>query len=257
MSRLRKRDRQEQILFALRHHPHVRTSELAAQFGVSTETVRRDVTALSSEGLLQRAYGGAAAKPMGAQPPFGERDRARTEERARIGRSAAEIVRPGEVLAIDAGSTTHQLALSLAATGKELTVLTNSLAVATALGRNDTIHVVMCPGDLMADEAGVFGPETLDFLSRYNANRAFIGCSGVSTKGVTDANLAAVAVKRAMIRQSRETYLLVDHSKFGVELVATVEPISALHGLVTDRPPPMQLQEALQRSGATIRIAGR
>src|SRR5690606_26348076 len=177
MSRLRKRDRQEQILSELRHHPHVRTSELAARFGVSTETVRRDVDALSRQGLIRRAYGGAAAAPMGAQPPFGERNLARIEERARIARAAAELVRPGEVLMIDAGSTTHQLALRLAAVGSELTILTNSLAVATALGQNKSIHVVMCPGDLLGAEAGVYGPETLEFLSRYNANRAFIGSS--------------------------------------------------------------------------------
>lgn len=253
--RLRKRDRQEQILFELQHHPHVRTSELAARFGVSTETVRRDVEALSNKGLIRRAYGGAAAAPMGAQPPFGERNLARTEERARIGRSAAELVRTGEVLMIDAGSTTLQFALRLAASGQDLTILTNSLAIATALGQNEAIRVVMCPGELMAPEAGVYGPETLDFLSRYNANRAFIGSSGLTAKGISDANLAAVAVKRAMIRQSKETYLLADHSKFDVELMATVEPLTALKGIVTDRAPPSLLQEALLRAGAVVKVA--
>ncbi|MDZ5699672.1 DeoR/GlpR family DNA-binding transcription regulator [Chelativorans sp. M5D2P16] len=255
MTRLRKRDRQEQILLELRQHPHVRTSDLALRFGVSTETVRRDVEALSGKGLLRRAYGGAAAAPMGAQPPFGERDLARIDERARIGRSAAELVRPGEVLMIDAGSTTHQLALGLAERGRDLTILTNSLAVATALGRNKTFHIVLCPGDFMGPEAAVYGPETLDFLSRYNANRAFIGSSGLTAKGITDANLAAVAVKRTMIRQARGTFLLVDHSKFDVELVATVEPLSMLQGVVTDMQPPFLLREALHRANVRIKLA--
>lgn len=255
MGRLRKRERQEQILVELRHHPHVRTSELAVRFGVSTETVRRDVEALSRRGLIRRAYGGAAAAPLGSQPSFGERNQARIEERARIGRHAAELVRPGEVLMIDAGSTTHQFALSLAATGRDLTVFTNSLAVATALGQNEAIHVLLCPGDFMAPEAGVYGAETLEFLSRYNADRAFIGASGLTARGISDANLAAVAVKRRMMRQSRETFLLADHSKFGVELVATVEPLSALGGIVTDRPPPPSLQQALRHAGTSLKLA--
>ncbi|EKF43039.1 transcriptional regulator [Nitratireductor indicus C115] len=255
MARLRKNDRRDQILLELQHHPHVRTSELAARFGVSTETVRRDVEALSREGLITRAYGGASVAPMGAQPPFGERDQARIEERARIARRAAELVRPGEVLMIDAGSTTHQFALCLAATANDLTVLTNSVAVASALAQNETIQVVICPGDFMAREVGIYGAETIDFIGRYNANRAFIGASGLTTKGITEANRLAVGVKRAMIRQSRETYLLADHTKFDLDLVATVEPLTALTGVITDAPPPGPLAEALAVGTVEIHIA--
>ncbi|TWG90663.1 DeoR family transcriptional regulator [Mesorhizobium sp. J18] len=255
MARLRKNDRRDLILLELQHHPHVRTSELAARFGVSTETVRRDVEALSGEGLIQRAYGGASVAPMGAQLPFGERDRAHIEERASIARRAAELVRPGEVLMIDAGTTTHQFSQCLAATANDLTVLTNSIAVASVLGQNETIQVIICPGDFMAREAGIYGPETIDFLSRYNANRAFIGSSGLTTKGISDANRPSVAVKRMMLRQSREAYLLVDHTKFNVDLVATVGPLSALTAIVTDETPPHPLADALRDGAVEIHVA--
>lgn len=255
MPRLRKIARREQILLELQHHPHVRTSDLAARFGVSTETVRRDVEALSQEGLIRRAYGGASAAPMGAQPPFGERDQARIEERAMIGRRAAELVRPGEVLMIDAGSTTHQFAISLAAAARDLTVLTNSIAVASALGQNETIQVVVCPGDFIASEAGIYGPETIDFLGRYNANRAFIGASGLTPNGITEANRLSVSVKRAMIRQSHESYLLVDRSKFDVSLVATVEPLSSLTGVITNEQPSGLLAKALTDSRVDVDVA--
>ncbi|WP_048647001.1 DeoR/GlpR family DNA-binding transcription regulator [Nitratireductor soli] len=255
MTRLRKNDRRDRILMELQHHPHVRTSEIAARFGVSTETVRRDVEALSREGLIRRAYGGASVAPMGAQPPFGERDQARIEERVRIGRRAAELVRSGEVLMIDAGSTTHQFALCLAAAASDLTVLTNSTAVAAALGQNETIQVVVCPGDFMAREAGIYGPETIDFLGRYNANRAFIGSSGLTAKGITEANRPSVAIKRAMFRQSREAYLLVDHTKYDVDLVATVEPLSALTGIIVDELPPAPLADALRDNAVIVHVA--
>ncbi len=255
MTRLKKTARREQILVELRHHPHVRTSELAARFGVSTETVRRDVEALSGEGLLQRAYGGASAAPMGAQPPFGERDREHIEERAMIARRAAELVRPGEVLMIDAGSTTHQFAMALAAAAHDLTVLTNSVAVASALAQNETIQVIICPGDFMAREVGIYGAETIDFIGRYNANRAFIGASGFTARGITEANRLAVGVKRAMLRQSHESYLLVDRSKFDVNLVATVEPLSALTGIVTDEQPSAALAKALVEARVNVYLA--
>lgn len=256
MTRLRKSARREQIILELQHHPHVRTSELAARFGVSTETVRRDVEALSQEGLIRRAYGGASAAPMGAQPPFGERDQARIEERVQIAARAAALVRPGEVLMIDAGSTTHQFALNLAAMARDLTVLTNSVAVASALAQNETIQVVICPGDFMAREVGIYGAETIDFIARHNANRAFIGASGLTASGITEANRLAVGVKRAMIRQSHESYLLVDHSKFDVSLVATVEPLSALTAIITNEQPTGRLAKALADAHVDVHLAG-
>ena len=253
--RPRKTERRESILREVELHPHVRISDLAARFGVSTETVRRDVEALSREGLISRAYGGASPLPMGAQAPFSERNEAHIEERSRIGRHAAAMVRPGEVLMIDAGSTTHQFARALAGTGRDLTVLTNSLAVATTLGQNSSIQVIVCPGDLLTGESAVFGAETIEFLSRHNANRAFIGASGLAATGISDANRAAVAVKRTMMRQSRETYLLIDHSKFDLRLVATVEPLTSLAGLIVDRQPSGPLNESLVAAGIVIQVA--
>ena len=254
MTRYRKADRREHILTELKLYPHVRTSELASRFGVSTETVRRDVDALSREGLINRAYGGAAAVPMGAQPPFGERDQAHISERDRIGKRAAQLVEPGEVLMIDAGSTTSQFARHLAALGSDLTVFTNSLPVATALGQNETFQIIMCPGDFLAREAAVYGVETIDFLSRYNVNRAFIGAGGLTSNGITDVNRAASAVKRAMVRQSGSTCLLLDQSKFNLPLVSIVEPLSSIGMLVTDAAPDGLLKSALGTAGVSVQV---
>lgn len=255
MQRFRKADRRRQILTELKLYPHVRTSELAGRFGVSTETVRRDVEALSREGLISRAYGGAAAAPMGVQPPFGERDLAHIAERERIGKRAAELVEPGEVLMVDAGSTTTQFARHLAAVGRGLTVLTNSLPVASALGQNDSIQVILCPGDFLAREAAVYGTETIDFLRRHNINRAFIGAGGLTCDGITDVNRAASTVKRCMIRQSQLTYLLIDHSKFNIPLLSVVEPLSSIGVLVTDLAPEGPLKAALAAAGVTVQIS--
>ena len=108
--RLRKRDRRSQILLELKLRPHLRISELAERFGVSSETVRRDFEALSADGLLSRAHGGGSAPGRGHYPGLDERSRDRLEERERIGRLAATLVQPGDAVMIDAGSTTLQLA---------------------------------------------------------------------------------------------------------------------------------------------------
>jgi DeoR/GlpR family transcriptional regulator of sugar metabolism len=255
MTRIRKTERQQRILAELRLSPHVRISDLAERFGVSTETVRRDVDRLSEQGLVARAYGGAAAAPMGVQPSFGERNEAHLEERMRIAERAALLVQPGEVLMIDAGSTTSQFARRLAVTGRDLTVLTNSLPVASALGSNDAIDVILCPGDYSAEEAAVYGIETIAFLQRFRANRAFIGASGLSADGIMDANRAASAVKRVMLAQADARYLLVDHSKFNQRKLSLVEPLAAVDAVVADCSPESALLAALMEAGVTVHPA--
>lgn len=251
-ARVGKAERRQRILRELETRPHIRVADLAALFGVSTETVRRDVEALSGEGLISRSFGVAAAAPMGSQPPFGERNRAFVEERARIGRRACGLVEPGEVLMMDAGSSTHQMAHALAATARDLVVLTNSLAVAAALGQNASIQVILCPGDLNPREAGVYGTETVDFLGRYNADKVFIGATGIGPGGITDANRSAVAIKRRMMARGRKTYLLADTSKMNREFLAEIAPLDELDVLVTDQPPEEALASALKKAGVEV-----
>ncbi|WP_083508076.1 DeoR/GlpR family DNA-binding transcription regulator [Aureimonas frigidaquae] len=253
--RLRKSDRWERILREVEMRPHVRIADLAALFGVSNETVRRDLEALSEEGLIARSFGGAAAAPMGVQPPFGERNRAYVEERARIGRCACDLVQPNDVLMIDAGSTNYQLAKALAATARDLIVLTNSLAIAATLGQSATIEVIVCPGKLNSREAAVFGTETVDFLARYNADKAFISASGISHSGITDANLDAVAIKRRMLARGLKSFVLADHSKLHRQFVAQVASLADIEAIITDEEPDAEFRSALDRFGVTALVA--
>ena len=134
--RLSRSERFERIVAELRASATVRISALADAFGVSTETVRRDIDELSRRGLVDRTYGGAAARAMAREPAVNERHRLLVEERSRIGATAAALVEPGDVLMIDSGSTTTHFARRLAATGSGLTVLTNCIAVALRFQRS-------------------------------------------------------------------------------------------------------------------------
>src|SRR5437762_1257517 len=111
--KLKKTERQARILGELRASPAIRISELAAEFVVSTETIRRDLDELSQQGMLSRTYGGAAARPFGAEPALNERYKEFVEERERVGAFAAQAIKPGQVLMVDAGSTTLHFARRL------------------------------------------------------------------------------------------------------------------------------------------------
>lgn len=252
--RLHKRDRRKQILMELKLKPHVRISELAEQFNVTTETIRRDVEDLSHEGLLSRAYGGASATPVGAMRNFDERNRDRVRERQGIGRFAASLVNPGETIFIDAGATTLQLARFLAFDNTPVTAITNSLQVAMALGQSSEAQVLMCPGEYLAAESAVVGTETVDFINRYNTDRCFIGASGVSTKGVSEAVPGFSAVKRAMMQHSPETNLLIDQNKFEHDCLSVVCDLSALRSLIVDSAPTGAFKSALEAAGVDISV---
>jgi len=250
--RLSKKQRQERILAELRASTTIRISELAAELGVSSETIRRDLKEMGEGGLIDRTYGGAVARPFGFEPTWNERFNAMTEERERIAAMASHLIQPGEVLAIDAGSTTLHFARRLAAELRDLTVVTNSFAVAMALAHNPRIAVISCPGHYDAHEGSVTGPDTIAFLNRFNANRAVIGASGITAEGPNEVNSGAAAVKRAMLLRAEERMLLADHSKFGMPHLEVVCPLTEIHRLVTDRPPARELAAALRRANVEV-----
>jgi DeoR family glycerol-3-phosphate regulon repressor len=251
-----KAQRHRSILAALSTDPTVRISVLATQFGVSGETVRRDIEELSRVGAVRRTYGGASVVQAGLQPELSSRERMAVAERARIGAAAAALVEPGSVVMLDAGSTTTQFARALAARGIPATVLTNSLnaAVELASAQGEGLSVVLCPGDVSAAERGVYGSETEAFLRRFNADLAVIGASGLTEEGPCEAISRAAWVKRAMLARAPRRMLLADSGKFGRGLLDCVCPLGELTDLVTDAPPSASLAAALRRAETTLTL---
>ncbi len=243
------------ILLELKLRPHVRIAELAERFGVSGETVRRDVDELSEAGLINRAHGGVSAKEQGHYPDFDERSSARLEERERIGRSARELVNPGDTVMIDSGSTTQQLARFLSFEEVRCTVITNSLPVAMTLGQSIAAEVILCPGDYLASEAAVVGVDTVDYLAGHQVDRCLIGASGVTPDGVGEEIRSFASIKRMMLRQSRERHLLIDSEKFGKPGLSRVGALSSLTSVVVDRAPGSDLNTALRGADVDVIVA--
>jgi DeoR/GlpR family transcriptional regulator of sugar metabolism len=253
--RLTREARHEQVLALLRREGTVRIATLAKAFGVTTETARRDLDHLARSGGLNRTYGGGASRSLTDEPPIGVRGRAHSAARTRIGVAAAALVSEGDAVMIDCGSTTALFANALAARNLRITVVTNCLPAARMLGTSARCRVIICPGDYVPREGGVFGNDTFDFIERFRANHAFIGAGGVTADGVTDADSASCAVKRAMIERSESATLLVDRSKFELVQFERVCALEEIDALVTDAAPLSRLAAALGRARVRTIVA--
>lgn len=253
--RMSKSDRREQIVLELKLRPHVRISEMAKRFDVSSETIRRDMDDLGRSGRIEREHGGASAPAFGHQPGFGERNKARLLEREGIGKAAAALVQPGQTLMIDSGSTTFQMARFLAFAAVRCTILTNSLEIAMVLGASQPIKVILCPGEFLPSEAATIGDESIAFLDRYSVDMSFIGASGFTEAGFFESVPGFAAVKSAMMRRSLRCNLLIGSEKFGRAGLRRIGQLHEFDTLIIDKAPESALRDVLDRSGVEVLVA--
>jgi DeoR family glycerol-3-phosphate regulon repressor len=237
--KLRKRDRQQKILDEFRISPAVRLGDLAGHYNVTKETIRRDIDELSAQGLLARTYGGAVASFMNTEPGLRERARVNPEGRRRMAQLAVDLVVESGVIMIDTGATMahvcERLAAHVSKSGEvELTAITNSIRNATVLGSNPSIRVVICPGNYDDRENATFGPQTVEFIARFNVDTLVMSAGGLNGDAVTDANSEAVAVKRAMLRQAKRSVLVLEKRKFNFPQFEQVCSLEEIDDLVTD-----------------------
>jgi DeoR/GlpR family transcriptional regulator of sugar metabolism len=242
------------ILRELSLSPTLRIADLAVAYGVSTETIRRDLDELTALGQLNRTYGGAV-RPPEAEPAVNERHKILRAERERIARTIVPQIRPGNVLMIGSGATTVHVARQIAAECRDLTVITHAFGVATALSANRTIAVIMAPGHYNADEGCLYGAHTVAFLGTFQVDRAILGASGLILAGPTDANADSAMVYTAMIGSAAETSVVADHSKVDRSFLARYAVWPQIGELVTDRPLPAALADRLAGSGTRVIVA--
>jgi DeoR/GlpR family transcriptional regulator of sugar metabolism len=254
--KLSKADRQERIVSELRASPTLRVLELATSLGVSTETIRRDLDELGARGLINRTYGGAV-RQFGPEPSIRERHQMLVPERESIAVAAAKLVQHGDILIIGGGATTTHVARRLAAEKRDLKVFTDSFAVATVLASNPTAEIMICPGRYNGQEGCMFGPETIDYLSRVYANRVILGATGLTEDGPNDADLDAAATYRAMALRAPEAIVVSDHTKFERPAISVYARWSNVTHLVTDAAPEGALLEAMQQAGVDIVVTAK
>jgi DeoR/GlpR family transcriptional regulator of sugar metabolism len=243
--------RRQDILRAVRSgSTHV--SELAGSFGVSEMTVRRDLRALAREGKLERVRGGAVN--ASTERPFAETAVERFEAKDRIGAAAARLVRDGQTVMIDIGTTTLQAAHHLH--GRDITVITTSLAVYAELEPDPAIELILPGGVVRRNYRSLVGVLAEDALRQLKADVLFLGTSAVDPElGVWDSTMVEVPIKRAMIEAAESVALLADVEKFSMAGLVRVCDAGALDAIVTDAPLPAPCLPAVEATGIEVTVA--
>lgn len=248
-------ERRARILEQLVGARAVGTEELARELGVSGETIRRDLAALEQQGRLSRVHGGAAApllQAAGEEASFAERASSGADAKSRIGRAAAALVRPNQLIVIDVGTTALQVARALP---RDLTgtVATCSLLAATELADRPRLEVLVCGGRLRGGDLALAGAQAQAFFADLNPDIAFLGSGGVDARsGLTDYYLDEVAVRKTIIRNATASYVLADAAKLGRVAKHKVSDLRELAGLVTNGDPPDALAAAFADHGGHV-----
>jgi DeoR/GlpR family transcriptional regulator of sugar metabolism len=252
-------ERQEQIAQMVADAGRVRVADLAAQFGVSPVTIRKDLLVLEGAARLVRTHGGAIA-PRGTsrpEPAFEVRERLQRDEKTRIGAAAAALVQDGDSIVFDASTTALYVARQLKERGSwhQLTVVTNSIRIALELAGQAGVTVLMLGGRVRSEALSVVGPLGDGVFRRVNVQKAFVGAVGLTLEaGLSDAMEEEAQIKRSMVAAAREVYALVDHSKFGRTASATFCRTDRLTGIITDEAAPADMIAALREQGVAVTL---
>lgn len=245
--------RREKILELVRHRGKASVEELAEVFSASRETIRRDLNALSETGILEKVHGGARVPRLRGEGSFDQRMAENTDAKRKIGHLGAELIKSGDTLFIDTGSTTLIYAQALAAKDN-LKVVTNSALIARAVAAgNASAEVFLLGGAYYIDNQQTHGPMALAQAESFRANHAVITIGGIhSRNGLTDFNIAEAQVAVAMIDHSENLVVLADSSKFGRTGPFSVCPLERVGYLVTDTPPDGALKRALDAAETQV-----
>jgi DeoR family transcriptional regulator, fructose operon transcriptional repressor len=249
-------ERQRLIVERARAGGRVEVAALADELGVTTETVRRDLTTLERHALLRRVHGGAIPiERLGFEPALAARDTVLTVEKERIARLAlAELPDEGTIL-LDAGTTTARLAARLP-TDRELVVLTNALPIAMSLSVRPNITVLMVGGRVRGRTQAAVDAWALQALADSYVDVAFIGANGISPeRGLTTPDTTESAVKRAMIRAARRSVVLADHTKVGQDHLSRFAALDEIDTLITDSGLDAQVADELRAQGPRVLLA--
>jgi len=227
-------ERRIKIFNILAEKKSVEVNELANLFSVSTMTIRRDLAILEKQGILTTTYGGAIINEGTAiEPSFYLKSGQMVEPKSKIGFEAANLIQNGDSILIDCGSTTMQVAKHLQ--NKNLTVITNSLVVCNLLQAYTKIKLIMAPGVYDEKSAGFLGPMTVEFLQKYNVDKAFIGAQGFDiVKGATVPDEIDAEVKKAICNSAKQRILMVGHEKLGTSFLVKFADYRDFDCLITD-----------------------
>jgi DeoR family transcriptional regulator, fructose operon transcriptional repressor len=248
-------ERQKRIQQFLARAEFASLEELAAHVSASPSTVRRDLNLLEEGGTIRRTHGGAClVNPRPDEYIFSQRETVQLAEKDAIARTCAELIRPGQSVIIDAGTTAFQVARHLA--DKALQIITNSLPVANFFGSPPDTEVIVS-GGLIYPRLGVLvGPLAVEIFSKTHADVAIMSGGGITADGVTNSHALLIDIQRAMIQGANRVIFCFDHTKIGRRSVAHLCELSSIDTVVTDAGAPPEMLEQLRECGVEVLVPG-
>ncbi|TBL79992.1 DeoR/GlpR family DNA-binding transcription regulator [Paenibacillus thalictri] len=249
-------DRKKEIISLLEDLGVVRVADMSKRFGVTEETIRRDLERLENEGLLLRTHGGAVLnRKEGPELPILQREMVQLDEKRRIGEYAAAMIKDGEVIAMDASTTCLQMAKLLP--NKEITVITYSLAIAYELVKKTNIQIFLIGGYLDRHSLGNTGTPAEKMMEGYHVDRFFFSCQGFDVqRGVSEPYEAHVQLKKCIADIADQLVLLADNSKFQRKSLVRLMAMERINTLVTDKLLPSDELQEMESHGIHVVIAG-
>ncbi len=247
-------ERRSRLLEIVRNKGFASLTELAESLRVSESTVRRDLDQLEQSGSARRTHGGAFyAGSSPGLPHFDERQPAQWDKKRLIALRTVELIRDGDSLLLDGGSTTYEVARLLV--GRPLQIVTNSLPVANLFASDGNSDLVLLGGYVYPRTGVSLGPHTNEILARLNVRKTILSVAGINERGCYNSNLLLVETEQAMMRAAEEVIVVADSTKFGHQSLAHLCPLEAIQKLVVDAELQPEWQSRLREAGIEVLLA--
>jgi DeoR family transcriptional regulator, fructose operon transcriptional repressor len=245
-------ERQHRIDEYLQKVEFASLEELSKQAGVSMSTIRRDLNIMEEGGGVRRTHGGARllANPKSDEFAFSARDTHELEEKELIGRKCAEMIRLGQTVIIDAGTTAYHVARHLQ--DKNLQIVTNSLPVANLFTSAQRTEVIVTGGVIYPRLGVLVGPSAVKSFTEIHADVAVMGAGGITTDGLTNSHALLIDIQRAMMKSASQVIFCLDHTKFGRKSVAFLCDLDSKPTVITDGGASSELVNTLRHKGLNI-----
>ena len=247
--------RQKQIVDLVRQRGFAAVDEMAQDFDVTPQTIRRDINELCKHGLVRRFHGGVGLNSSVENVAYETRKVLMLEEKKKIAQKVASYIPDRASVFIDIGTTTEEVARALR-DHEGLRVITNDLNVATILSGNKTCEVIIAGGVVRSRDRGITGEATIDFIRQFKVDFGIIGVSAIDPDGtLLDYDYHEVRVAQAIIENSRKVFLATDHTKFGRNAVVKLGHLSQISALFCDKEPPKEIIACLKDHHVALHLA--
>lgn len=260
---MNRHERLTKLLELVTERDSVHINEIIAELGISAATARRDLDHLAQQQLITRTRGGATTSPTSSDLPLRYKTARQASEKQRIARAAAALITPGEVIGLNGGTTTTEVARELVLrtnlhdsdTDAQVIVVTNAVNIANELAIRRHVRVVLTGGVVRAMSFELTGPLAMRILQDIAIDTLFLGVNAVNSEGAFTHHDGEAAINAALVAHAKRTVVVADHSKIGATAFAKISDLSRVHALITDSGAREDILDEFRRAGVDVTTA--